>query len=95
MIFQLLLINAIDIEGFLYVNFLPLFIFFLLSIVVFYNYNTYINFKYKCPKCGAVGDIKRVRKNKFFKRIGFSDSYRKYTCGKCQNKFYIFNKNID
>lgn len=91
--FQLLIINAIDIEGFLYVNFIPIFLLFILVVLFFYVYNIYFNFNYKCPKCGAVKDISRIKKNKLFKMMGISDTYRKYSCGKCHHKFYIFNKN--
>ena len=90
-----LLINAIDIEGFLYVNFIPVLIIFILSTLIILSYSTYINFKYNCPKCGAVNDITRIKKNKLFKKVGFSDAYRKYACGKCHNKFYVYNKNIE
>ncbi len=93
--FQLLIINTIDIEGFLYVNFISIFYIFILLVLFIYSYKIYFNFKYKCPKCGAINDIKRIKKNKIFKKIGISDSYRKYTCGKCHHKFYIFNKNTE
>jgi len=92
---NILLINAIDIEGFLYINFIPVFILFILAVLFIYSYNIYFNFIYKCPKCGAVKDISRIKKNKFFKKLGISDTYRKYACGKCHHKFYIFNKNPD
>jgi DNA-directed RNA polymerase subunit RPC12/RpoP len=92
---NILLINAIDIEGFLYVNFIPVLIVFILLVLIILGYSTYVNFKYNCPKCGAVNDIKRIKKNIFFKKVGISDAYRKYVCGKCHNKFYIYNKNIE
>ncbi|MFZ4797914.1 MAG: hypothetical protein ACOYMA_10490 [Bacteroidia bacterium] len=90
-----LIINLIDIEGFLYVNFIPLLLLFSLIVFVIYNYRIYFNYKQACPKCGAVQDISRIKKNKIFKMVGFTDAYRKYSCGKCRYKFYIFNKNID
>jgi len=93
--FQLLLINAIDIEGFLYVNFIPVFLLFIITILFFYNYKTYINFVCECPKCSSVHDISRIKKNKIFKKIGVSDSYRKYSCRKCHNKFYVFTRNTE
>ena len=92
--FLLLLINLIDVEGFLYVNFVPILVLVFFIVFVIYNYNIYFNFKHACPKCGAVKDISRIRKNKLFKMVGFTDAYRKYLCGKCRYKFYIFNKNI-
>ncbi len=92
---QLLLINAIDIEGFLYVNFIPVFILSILIGLFIYSYSTYFNFKYKCPKCSAVNDISRIKKNKIFKLLRIGDAYRKYSCGKCHNKFYIYYKNTN
>jgi hypothetical protein len=92
---QFLLINAIDIEGFLYVNFIPVFILFILTVLFIYSYSIYFNFKYKCPKCGAVNDISRIKKNVIFKLLSIGDTFRKYSCGKCHHKFYIFNKNTE
>lgn len=92
--FSALLINEIDIEGFLYVNFIPVIVVFSLVLFTIFNYKTYFNFKNGCPKCGAQKDLLRIKKNKIFKTVGFTDSYRKYSCGKCHFKFYIFNKNI-
>lgn len=94
MYFQLLVISFIDIEGFLYVNFIPFLI--SLSIVIFLiiNYRLYFNFKKSCPKCSSSSDISRIKRNPIFKKIGFSDAYKKYTCKKCHYKFYIYNKNL-
>lgn len=89
----LLLLNTNDIEGFLYVNFIPVFVSLVIILLFIFSFSTYFNIKYQCPKCGAVKDISRIRKNKIFKLLRFSDEYRKYSCGKCHKKFYIFNKN--
>lgn len=92
--FEVLVISFVDIEGFLYVNFIPFLIFLSIAIFVVINYRLYFNFKKVCPKCGSSSDISRIKRNPFFKKIGFSEAYKKYTCKKCHYKFYIFNKNI-